>query len=188
MNSNPWSSRLGVERGANHPASQGRISYRKSLITETIDEERNSVNGSDSATTHLNIEGVPENFIIREDADMTSAGESLTEAYTLRRYLSHPKTKLRFGCWNVKTLYQLGKTAQLCKEMDNYGISALGVSECRWTGIGKVTTQTGHVIIYSGREERHEHGVAIVMNKETAKCLISWKPVGERIITELQPC
>ena len=183
MNSNPWSSRLGVERGANHPASQGRISYRKSLITETIDEERNSVNGSDSATTHLNIEGVPENFIIREDADMTSAGESLTEAYTLRRYLSHPKTKLRFGCWNVKTLYQLGKTAQLCKEMDNYGISALGVSECRWTGIGKVTTQTGHVIIYSGREERHEHGVAIVMNKETAKCLISWRPVGERIIT-----
>ena len=45
-------------------------------------------------------------------------------------------------------------------------------------------TQTRHVIIYSGKEERHGYGVAIVMNKEAARSLISWKLVGERIITQ----
>ena len=68
---------MGVERGADHPASGGRSYYQKTLITETIDEERNSVNGSDSATRHVLIEGVPEDFLRREDADMTSTGESL---------------------------------------------------------------------------------------------------------------
>ena len=93
--------------------------------------------------------GEPDNFLSGEDDYVMSAGESPMEAHTLRTFL-------RFGCWNVKTvkkLYQLLKTAQMCRERDNYGISVLGVSECRWTGIGKVITQTGHVIIYSGKEE-----------------------------------
>ena len=174
---------MGVERGANHPASGGRSLYQKLMITETYDEEENSVIGSDSASGHVLIEGAPDDFLRRGDVDMTRAGESLTEARSLRRGLSHPKTTIRFGCWNVRTLYQLGKTAQVCREMDKYNISALGVSEHRWKGIGKMITQTGHVIIYTGREDRHEHGVAIVMTKEAAKSLISWKPVGERIIT-----
>ena len=107
------------------------------------------MNGSDSATSHVLIGGEPDNFLSGEDDNVTSAGESPREAHTLRTFLSHPKKKVRFGCWNVKTLYQLGKTAQMCREMDNYGISVLGVIECRWTGIGKVITQTGHFIIYS---------------------------------------
>ena len=41
-------------------------------------------------------------------------------------------------------------------------------------------TQTGHVIMYSEKEERQEYGVAIVMNNEAARLLISWKPIGER--------
>ena len=119
---------------------------------KTIHEGINSVNGSDSATSHVLIGGEPDNFLSGEDDNVMTVGESPREAHTLRMFLSHPK-KVRFGCWNVKTLYQLGKTAQMCREMDNYGISVLGVSECRWTGIGKVIIQTGHVIIYSGKKE-----------------------------------
>ncbi|KAH3831050.1 hypothetical protein DPMN_104310 [Dreissena polymorpha] len=42
-----------------------------------------------------------------------------------------PKSSWRVGCWNVRTLYQTGKLAQVVKEMESYGISLLGVSEAR---------------------------------------------------------
>ena len=114
---------------------------------------------------------------------MTSAGQSLRDVSTSMRFMVHPKTKVRIGCWNVRTMYQLGKTAQVCRERKNYNVDILGISECRWTGMGKLTTQTGDVIIYSGKEDTHEYGVALVMSKEAAKSLISWKPCGDRIIT-----
>lgn len=114
---------------------------------------------------------------------MTTAGQSLRDASTPMRFLVHPKTKVRIGCWNVRTMYQIGKTAQVCREMENYKLDLVGISESRWTGMGKLQTQTGQVIIYSGKEDRHEYGVALVMSKEAAKSLISWKPCGERLLT-----
>ena len=33
-----------------------------------------------------------------------------------------PNCKLKVGCWNVRTLYQAGKLAQLLREMENYNI------------------------------------------------------------------
>ena len=124
-----------------------------------------------------------DDFISQEDSDVTSGGQSRQEASTSMRILTHPKHQQRFGCWNVKTMYQLGKTAQVCSEMRRYGVHILGIGECRWTGFGKIQTQTGETIIYSGKEDDHQHGVAIIMKKEAAGALISWKPVSDRIIT-----
>lgn len=154
------------------------------MITETDDEGRNIANGANPATSHIPVERVPdETFLRRGDDIMTSTGQSPRDTSASMRFLVHPKTKVRIGSWNVRTLYQLGKTAQLCREMENYKIDILGVSECRWTGIGKLTLQTGQVVIYSGKETTHEYGVALVMSKEAAKSLISWKPCGERLLT-----
>ena len=44
------------------------------------------------------------------------------------------KWKLKVGCWNVQTLYQAGKFVQLLREMENYNINLISVSEARWTG------------------------------------------------------
>ena len=132
---------------------------------------------------HVPGEEVPtEDFIRQEDGNMTSGDESREEVPTSMRVLAHPKNLQRIGCWNVKTMYQLGKTAQVCKEMRRYNLDMLGVSECRWTGFGKILTQTGETIIYSGSEDQHQHGVAVIMSKETAGAMMSWKPVSERII------
>ena len=110
-------------------------------------------------------------------------GESRREAYNLMKMLAHPKHSARIGCWNVRTMYRPGKTAQVCREMEKNRLDILGISECRWTETGKITTQGKQEIIYSGKQDRHEYGVALVMSKNAAQALMSWKPVSDRIIT-----
>ena len=38
-------------------------------------------------------------------------------------------------------MYSTSKTAQIVKEMGNYQLDILGMSECRWTGSGKMNTK-----------------------------------------------
>ena len=112
-------------------------------------------------------------------------GESRQEAQG-RKSLLQLKLKVRTGCWNVRTLYQAGKLAQLTKEMRRYWLSIIGVCENRWNTFGKVTTSSGETYLYSGNEreeDAHTHGVGLLLSKDAAKSLIEWEPVSERIIT-----
>ena len=96
------------------------------------------------------------------------------------------KKKTNIGTWNVRTLYQTGKTAQLTKEMRRLNLTILGVCETRWTNYGKNTLSSGETIIYSGKvgdNVPHANGVAIVMNKQATSSLIEYEPVSDRIIT-----
>ena len=45
--------------------------------------------------------------------------------------LLSPKACVKIGQWNVRTLFETGKCAQVVKEMQRYGICILGVSEMR---------------------------------------------------------
>ena len=92
------------------------------------------------------------------------------------------KSTTRIGTWNVWTLYQCGKLAQLCKEFGNYRMDIMGISEMRWTGSGKLISD-GKTVFYSGHEDLHIRGVGLMLNKEAAQALTGWKPVSERIIT-----
>ncbi|XP_071145171.1 craniofacial development protein 2-like [Mytilus edulis] len=93
-----------------------------------------------------------------------------------------PKKTIKVGTWNVRTMYQVSKTAQVIKEMDRYNIAIMGIGECRWTGSGK-TVSINHTIIFSGRaDDQHKEGVGLIMNKESAKSLIEWEPINERLI------
>ena len=95
----------------------------------------------------------------------------------------HPKTQLRIGNWNVRTLYAPGKAAQAAKAMRENRLQIMGISESRWCGSGKFILSTGETIMYSGRDDEvHQHGVAIMLDKDAAKALINWAPIDERII------
>ena len=83
------------------------------------------------------------------------------EVRNLNRNLLGPKSTLRIGAWNVRTMYETSKTAQVVKEMDLYNLDMLGISECRWTGAGRKTTQQGSIILYSERDKHHSSGVAL---------------------------
>ena len=52
--------------------------------------------------------------------------------------LLSPKEFAKVGQWNVRTMFDMGKCAQVTKEMQSYGISILGVSEMRWNTCGKL--------------------------------------------------
>ena len=114
---------------------------------------------------------------------MTLPDQSQTEVRRLTTSLTKPKVNVNIGCWNVRTLYSIGKSAQLAREMDKYKIDVMGISECRWMGQGKVKMNTGESVIFSGREDNiHRHGVAIMMTKNGEQALLESKPISDRII------
>ena len=76
-----------------------------------------------------------------------------------------PKQKIRVGAWNVRTMYETGKSAQVIREMQRYNLDILGVSECRWTGNGRQVARDGTVILYSGHKDNHTHGVAVIYQR-----------------------
>ena len=47
----------------------------------------------------------------------------------------------------IRTLYAPGKVQQVAKELKNYTIDLLGVSECRWTGSGKLRLNSGETVL-----------------------------------------
>jgi hypothetical protein len=94
--------------------------------------------------------------------------------------------RTRIGSWNVQTLFQKGKLAQLNREMDRYKLDILGISEVRWNGSGQIMTTNVKMFLYSGmlnEEDTHVRGVGILFNKGTKNALLEWNPLSERIIT-----
>ena len=49
---------------------------------------------------------------------------------------------VRFGTWNVKSLYRAGVLGLVTSEIDKYRMDLVGVQEVRWKGIG--TLESGN--------------------------------------------
>ena len=92
----------------------------------------------------------------------------------------------RIGTWNVRTMYQTGKTKEVAREFRAYKMDILGIAETRWTGMGRVKLRTGETVLYSGHEDEnadHTEGVGLMLSNKAANALLSWEPEGSRIIT-----
>ena len=82
-------------------------------------------------------------------------------------------------------MYEAGKCANVAREMKNYQLEILGISETRWTEAGKSILTSGETIIYSGNKGQNAHhtrGVGIMMTPRASRSLLGWEPVNERII------
>ena len=55
------------------------------------------------------------------------------------------------------------------QEMARVNIEILGISELKWTGMGKFNSDD-HYIYYCGQESIRRSGVAIIVNKRVQKC------------------
>ena len=116
---------------------------------------------------------------------MTQDGESPREASLLTNLVS-TKTTTNIGTWNIRTLYESGKSAQVAKEMNQYKINVLGLCETRWNGSGRTKLSSGETIIYSGHQDlnhNHTQGVAFLLTPEANKALMEWNPISPRIIS-----
>ena len=59
----------------------------------------------------------------------------------------------------MRTLRATGKVEELAHEMTRYEWHVIGLCEVRWKNMGETTTHEGHKIYYSGKDDKHEHGV-----------------------------
>ena len=124
--------------------------------------------------------GPPE---LSKDNKINVSSESRKEATDKKVGALNTKCKTRIGFWNVRTLYQTSKLAQVTTEMRNYNMHILGISESMWTGTGRHKTNTGETVLYSGRDDnQHHEGVAIILKKGLEKCLMESKPVNSRLM------
>ena len=101
------------------------------------------------------------------------------------KLLSHKKPIL-IGTWNVRTLRETGRCAQAVREMNQYHLTLLGMCEVRWNSFGETKLHTGETLLYSGKDnvdDCHEAGVALLLSKGAARCLMEWEPVSDRIMT-----
>lgn len=165
--SNTWSSRLGVGRGANNPTpkKKNNVTYsrtRNTKVTKALGEDGPIAGES-----------------------MTPSRESPLEATRPTTIIS-TRTTTNIGTWNVRTMFETGKTAQVAAEMRRYNLDLLGISESRWTGAGQKKLATGELLLFSGHEEAnapHSQGVALMLTKMAQRALIGWEAHGPRILT-----
>ena len=67
--------------------------------------------------------------------------------------------------------------------MEIYHWNILGLSETRWKNQGETATSDGHRFYYSGKDDKHEHGVGFLIHKDTVNSVMGCRPVSSRIIT-----
>ena len=79
---------------------------------------------------------------------MTLLGKSWQEAQRPIGPIVAPKKQTTIGYWNVRTMAEATRTAQVTKEMVAYEIEILGLSETRWRGMGSVTLESGKKVVY----------------------------------------
>ena len=139
------------EGGGSHPSVDKQITE-----TQTINN-----------TTCNRCRGAPP----REN--MMSASESPREAR--RRNLLSTRNQIRFRTWNVRTMYEGGRSANVAKEAKSYNLQVLGLCKTRSTNSGETRLSTRKTLIYAGHEEAdapHTEGVGIMISKEAAQALI----------------
>ena len=67
------------------------------------------------------------------------------------------------GTWNVRSMNQ-GKLDVVKQEMEIVNINIIGISELKWTGMGKFNSDD-HCIYYCRQEPFRRKGVALLVNK-----------------------
>ncbi|XP_072394776.1 uncharacterized protein [Diabrotica undecimpunctata] len=96
--------------------------------------------------------------------------------------ISFRKTN-RFGTWNIRGLIQHpGKLHIIEREMADYRISMLGISETYWKGKGHFRSASGNTIYFSGHQTESINGVAIIIPPTFQNYVNGYDAVNDRII------
>ena len=80
------------------------------------------------------------------------------------------KEQYCIGTWNVSSMNQ-GTLEVVKQEMARVNIDIPGISEQKWTGMGKFNSDD-HYIYYCGQESLRRNAVAIKVNKRVQNAIL----------------
>ena len=75
-----------------------------------------------------------------------------------------------------------GKLEVVKQKMTRVNIDILGISELKWTGMGKFNSDD-HYIYYYGQESLRRNGVAITVNKRVWNAVLGYNLKNDRMIS-----
>lgn len=87
----------------------------------------------------------------------------------------------KIATWNVRTLLQKGKLANVIQEMKRMNIDILGISEMRWNESGRLRTTDNYTVIFSGNNN-HSNGVGFILAPNVASKISGYWAVSDRVI------
>jgi hypothetical protein len=62
---------------------------------------------------------------------------------------------MRFGTWNIRSLYRVGSLMTISRELSRYILDLVGAQEVRWEGSG-TTPAREYTFFYGKVNENHE--------------------------------
>ena len=68
------------------------------------------------------------------------------------------------------------------QEMARVNTDILRISELKWTGMGKFSSDD-HYIYYCGKESHRRNGVALIINKRVRNVVLGYNLKNERMIS-----
>ena len=93
--------------------------HKKQLITETV-ATISTTEGRASATCEIS----DEDYLHWEFERITAMTKSREDSNGLKGTqmpsITTPKNITKIGCWNVRTMFQIGKTANIVREFNRY--------------------------------------------------------------------
>ena len=85
---------------------------------------------------------------------------------------------MTISTWNTRTLRAAGKLQELTRKMD-----ILGHCEMRWKNFWETTTEEGHRVFFSGKADKHEHGVGFLVHKDIVNTFMGCRSVSSSLTT-----
>ena len=91
------------------------------------------------------------------------------------------KEQYYIGICNVKSMNQ-GKLEVVKEEMARVNVAILGISELKWTRMGKFNSDDRY-IYYCGQESLRRNGVALMVNKRVQNTVLGCNLTNNRMIS-----